>query len=173
MYRSLIIAVTCALATPAFSQTAGQQIAGHLKQAKAAENAGDITKARAHYQKVLSLDPKNADARYAIGQLRITGPALAAKARETKFGSVMVPQYQLDDASLQDALTALGSFVEKESKEEVVPNFVVKDPDGKFADKTLTLNLKNAPAGAILKFVMEQAGAKVTYDEYAIVVAPR
>lgn len=173
MFKFITIAATLALVLPAHSQTAAQQISTLLKQGQAAEAAGDPVAAGKSYAAVLKLDPKNPDARYSIGQLRINSAALSAKGREAKFGSVMIPNYQLDEATLKESLDALSKFVEKESKEQVTPNFVIDDKSNKFAEKKISLNLKNMPSRAVLKYLLEQTGGKARYDEHAIVISPR
>jgi hypothetical protein len=50
---------------------------------------------------------------------------------------------------------------------------VIEDPKGLFADRKITLNLKNMPARAVMKYITDQTGAKVRYDEHAVVIAPR
>jgi hypothetical protein len=63
----------------------------------------------------------------------------------------MIPVYQLEEASLKESLDALGVIVEKQSNNEVAPNFVIEDPKGLLTEKKISLNLKNMPAQAVLK----------------------
>jgi hypothetical protein len=83
------------------------------------------------------------------------------------------PLFQLDEASLQEALAALSNIVEKESKEEVTPNFVIEDPKNVLAEKKISIQLKNMPARGVLKYLMDQAGAKPRYDEHAVVIVAK
>ncbi|MEX1114450.1 MAG: tetratricopeptide repeat protein [Akkermansiaceae bacterium] len=167
----LLIAGT--LISQAFAQSPAQQSEALYKQGQAAENAGDPTTAQEHYANALRTNPKNANALYSLGQLKINSASIAAKGREAKFGSVMIPIYQLDAASLQEALEGLNIIIEKQSKEEVTPNFVIEDPKGLFADRKITLNLKNMPTRAVMKYITDQTGAKVRYDEHAVVIVPK
>jgi tetratricopeptide (TPR) repeat protein len=167
----LLIAGT--LVSQAFAQSPAQQSEALYKQGQAAEKAGDPATAQELYANALRTNPKNANARYSIGQLKINSATIAAKGREAKFGSVMIPVYQLDAASLQEALEGLSLIIEKQSKEEVTPNFVIEDPKNLLADRKITLNLKNMPARAVMKYLTDQTGAKVRYDEHAVVIAPR
>ena len=41
------------------------------------------------------------------------------------------------------------------------------------AAEKISLNLKNMPAKAVLKYLTDQTGAKVRYDEHAVVISPR
>jgi hypothetical protein len=153
--------------------TPAQQSAAFYQQCQAAEIAGDPTAAKTAYLNALKADPKNANARFSLGQLKLNAGTIAAKGREAKFGEVMVPAFQIEGASLQEALEALAVLVEKESKKSVTPNFVMDDPKQALADTKLSLNLKNMPARAVLKYLIEQSNAKVRYDEHAIVVSAR
>lgn len=173
MSRIITLAVACALVAPALAQTPAQQAVSQYQKGQAAEKAGDPTAAKEHYTQALKLDPKNADARYSIGQLKLNSASIAAKGREAKFGAVIVPSFQLDEATLPEALAALGKIVEKESKEEVTPNFVIEDPKNVLADKKISIQLKNMPARGVLKYLMDQAGAKPRYDEHAVVIVAK
>jgi hypothetical protein len=105
--------------------------------------------------------------------LRINAPAIAAKGREEKFGAVMIPLYQLDQATVQEAITALGIMIEKQSKAELTPNFVIEDPKKVLTDRKISLLLKNMPVKAILKYLTDQTGTKIRYDEHAVVIVTR
>ena len=105
--------------------------------------------------------------------MKLTAPAIASKGREAKFGAVVIPVFQLDQATLQEALTGLGLIIEKESKGEVTPNFVIEDPKAVLASQKISLNLKNMPAKAVLKYLTDQTGGKVRYDGHAVVISPR
>lgn len=172
----LPLAVATALASPTSAQTPAaspaQQAEALYRQGKAAENAGDPTAARQAYQKALQVNPHHANARYSLGQLKITSPAIAAKGREVEFGAVMVPEFKLDQATLRESLDALRLIVEKQSNGEVMPNFILQDPKNELGQATITLVLKNMPARGVLRYLLEQAGAKARYDEHAIVILP-
>lgn len=162
--------VAAALVSQVFAQTATQQAAALNGKGKAAENAGDPTAAKEFYSNALRIDPKNATAIYSLGQLKINSATIAAKGREAKFGAVMIPVFQLDQASFKEALDALATKMEKESKETVIPNFVIQDPNGRLADQKLSVNLKNIPAKGVMKYLTEQTSTKVRFDEHAVVI---
>ena len=165
--------VPAAIAQTATKPTAGQQAQAYYQQGQAAEKAGDAVAAKAAYTRALQLNPKHAHARYSLGQLKVNGGAIAAKGRESKFGSVVVPEFRVSEATLQESLDALGTIVEKESKKDVAPNFIIQDPKGELNDIKITLTLKKLPAGGVLKYVLDQARAKARYDEHAIVILPK
>ncbi|MCX6874409.1 MAG: tetratricopeptide repeat protein [Verrucomicrobia bacterium] len=168
----LLVGVSAALAeTQALSPA--QQADAYYTQGVAAEKNGDVEAARLAYTKALQANPNLATCRYRLNQLKIDGGEIAARGREAKFGKVIVPAYQLDGATMQEALAALALIIDKESKGQVVSNFVIQDPQAKLAASKITLNLKSLPAAAVMKYLMTQANAKVRYDEHAVVVEPK
>lgn len=173
MTKIITLAVAVALVSQAPAQPPARQAEALYQKGLAAEKAGDPVAARNFYTEALKLDPKNPNATYSLGQLKLTAPAIATKAREAKFGAVVIPVFQLDQATLQEALTGLAVIIEKESKGEVTPNFVIEDPKALLASQKISLNLKNMPAKAVMKYLTDQTGAKVRYDEHAVVISPR
>lgn len=154
------------------AETPAQAAEKLYRSGVAAEQAGDPNSAKAAYTQALRQNPSHANARFRLAQLRTTSPQIAAKGRELKVGQVMLPQVAFEDATLEEAIAALTTMLEKESKGEVNPNFVIQDPKDKLADKRITLRLKNIPARGALQHILAQAGARVTYDEFAIVITP-
>ena len=179
--RILPLAMAAALAAPLSAQTPtkpvaaspAQQAEAYFLKGKAAERAGDPAAAKQAYLEALRLNPRHANARYSLGQVKINYDSIAAKGREAKFGAVVVPEYRLEEATLAEALQALQMIVEKQSKEEVTPNFIIQDPKHVLPDTKISLVLKNTPARGVLKYVLDQVGAKARYDEHAIVILPR
>jgi thioredoxin-like negative regulator of GroEL len=144
----------------------------YQKGLKAVE-AGDVAGAKENFQQALQLDPNHANARLQLAELARNAPRVAAKGREGKLASVIIPQLEFTAADLSDALTALGQMTEKESKGGVSLNFIVDDPQAKLAGKKVTLILKHIPAKAALDYLLAQVGAKARFDEHAVVVTPQ
>ncbi len=172
---SLIIAAS--FATHALAQSPAKPAVPAPAQAfyqkgQAAEKAGDPVAARQAYNDALRVDPNHANARYSLGQLKLNAGTIATKGREAKFAAVVIPEFRMDGATLPEALEALRIFVERQSKNEVAPNFIIQDPQKKFAPARISLNLKNTPAKAVLRYLMDMAGGKARYDEHAIVIMP-
>lgn len=157
----------------ALAQEKAETPASIYQKGVAAEKAGDAAAAQAFYSAALKADPNSADARYSLAQLKIHYAAVVARGREAKFGAVMIPVFQMDGAKLQESLDALAKMVETESKGAVATNFIIQDTKKLISEKTITLNLKNMPAQAVLKYVLDQVSGKARYDEHAIVVSPR
>jgi len=178
MQKILLLVVAGATATmaapPAPSTPSPASTAqAYFAKGIAAEDSGDVEAARSAYAKALQLNPDLANCRFRLKELELNGAKVAAKGRETKFGKILVPAFQLDGASLQEALDALNLIIDKESKGQVSGNFVIQDPAAKLAAAKLSLNLKNLPASAVMKYLMTQANAKARYDEHAIVIEPK
>jgi hypothetical protein len=173
MSKIITFVVACTLVSQALAQSTPPSAESLFKQGVAAEKAGDPVAAGNFYKSALKADPSHANARFSLGQLKLTSASIAAKGREAKFGAVMVPAFQLDQATFPEALEALGIIIEKQSKEKVTPNFVIEDPKKKFAEQRISLNLKNMPAKAVLKYLLDQTGAKARYDEHAVVIIAR
>lgn len=172
---SILIAAACV--TQAIAQTAkptpAQSAEAFYRQGLAAEKAGDPDSARTAYTAALKTNPSHANARFRLGELKLHGASIAAKGREAKFGAVIIPEFKLDGATLQESLDALGIIVAKQSKEQVSPNFIVQDAQNQLSAAKITLNLKSMPARAVMQYLLDQSGAKARYDEHAIVIVPK
>ena len=177
MKTILSLIAAASLAAPATAQSPApaapvQQAEACYRQGLAAEKAGDPIAAQKAYTAALAANPSHANARYSLGQLKLNSGAIATKGREAKLAAVVIPEYRLDGATLQEALDALAVLIEKQTTKEATPNFVMQDPNKQFADKKLTLSLKNTPAKAVLQYLMEMSSGKARYDEHAIVITP-
>ena len=174
----VVAAATAALAAPVTppappAPPPAQQAEAYFAKGIAAEDSGDVAAARLAYTKALQLNPDLANCRFRLKELELNGAKISAKGREAKLGKIMVPVFRLDGATLQEALDALNLIIDKESKGLVAANFVVQDPDSKLTAAKLSLNLKNVPASAVMKYLMTQANAKARYDEHAVVIEPK
>jgi tetratricopeptide (TPR) repeat protein len=153
--------------------TPRQQADAYYQQGLAAEKAGDPNAARDAYGAALRANPQHANSRFRLGQLRSTSGTLAAKGRESKIGAVVIPELKLDGATLAETIEFLGKLIERESKGEVAPNFVIQDPKNLMSEARISLQLKNVPTTAVLQYVTSAANAKIRYDEHAVVIEPR
>lgn len=172
---TLLIAAACA--SQVIAQNTNAMPAGNAetfyRQGLAAEKAGDAVAARTAYAEALRLHPGHANARYRLGEIKIQSPAIAARGREAKFGAVVIPEFRVEEAALEECLEALALMVSKQSKDEVSANFILQDPKGVLAKTKISLNLKKVPAGGIMKYLLEQSSAKARFDEHAIVISPK
>lgn len=160
------------LIASAQNPSAGQQAQQFYQQGISQEQAGNVEAARSAYTQALRLNPHLADARFRLGQLKMDRGQLAAKAREKKFGNIVIPEMNLDGATLTESLEALRITMEKVSNGEVAPNFVLKDPDRKLEKTSVSFQLKSVPAKAILDYILTQGNARAIFDEHAVVIQP-
>lgn len=139
----------------------------------AAEKIFDYAGAKAAYTAALRYNPQHPHSIFRLKQIEIEKDAMLAKGREAKLAKVILPVVRFDDATFQEAITALGAMVSKESNNQVTPNFIVVDPKSQFASIKIALNVKGLPATTVLKYLMDQARAKAKYDENAVVIEPQ
>jgi len=172
--KTFLALAAIAFATPtAFAQSAAQKAEDHYRQGLAAEKAGDPTTARASYDAALELFPGHVNARYRAGQVKINAVSIKSAASEAKIGSVQIPAYQLEDATVQEAIEALSLAMDKATEGKIAPNFVIEDPKGKLTETRITLRLKNIPVKAVLNYIHSLANTKARYDEHAVVIYTR
>ncbi len=133
---------------------------------------GNEAKARQYFQASLKLDPNNGNAKYQLKNLHLHRAKMGQKSRQNKLAGVIIPEVKLSDATLQEALTALSALVDDVSEKKITTNFVVQDSRNTLANKRINLNVTHIPAAAVLNFILKAAGAKASYDQYAIIITP-
>jgi tetratricopeptide (TPR) repeat protein len=136
------------------------------------EKSGNPSAALTAYNAALRLNPQHANARYRAGQVKINAAAIQSSATEAKIGSVIIPTYQIEDATISEAISLLGLAIEKASNQEITPNLIVSDPNQKLTTRKITIQLKNVPVKAILDCIHNQAATKARFDTHAIVITP-
>jgi hypothetical protein len=172
--KTLVVLIVMAIGShPAFAETPAQKAEAWYQRGLAAEKSGDPDTAIAAYKSALKLHAGHAKARFQLGEVKINTGSIKADAAEAKIGGIMIPAYQIEDASVQEALGWLAALIEKQSKEEITPNFVVEDPTKKLTDAKITMNLKNVPVSVILEYIHAQTHTKIRYDEHAVVIVVR
>jgi tetratricopeptide (TPR) repeat protein len=167
-----LIVIACS-ASFALAESAAEKAEAWYQQGLIAEKAGDPTTALAAYKAALALNANHANARYRAGEVKINATGLRANAIEAKIGGIMIPTFQIEEVTVQEALEVLAVAIGKQTKDEIVPNFIIEDPNKKLADAKVTLNIKNVPVSAILKYIHAQTNTKVRYDEHAVVIIAR
>jgi tetratricopeptide (TPR) repeat protein len=166
--KKLILALALSGCLPAFAD----QVADIYKQGLVAVSEGNAKAAELAFREVLRLQPGHANARYQLGELKRNLGSLAARQRAKKMGEFVIPQVDFSKVELSEAVAALAVMVEEQSKGEFAPNFMVQDPSDRFADQTVTLQVKNVPANAVLDMLLKQTGAVAKYEEHAIIIRP-
>lgn len=172
--KTLIVFAAIALGSlPALAQDAGQQAESYYQKGIAAEKSGDPDAALDAYKAALQLAPNHANARYRAGQVKIHAKSIKAGATEAKVGAVILPVYQIDDATVAEAIELLGIAMDKATDGKIAPNFVIEDPKKKLATPRISMQLKNIPVKAVLEYIHSQAHTKARFDPHAVVIMPR
>lgn len=163
----------CVISSLVFAENSAQQAESYYQKGLAAEKAGKPDVARDAYLAALKLQPNHVNARYRAGQMKIHATSIKATAIEKKIGAVMIPVYKLDNDSFNDAIDLLGIAMEKQTDGQIVPNFVIEDPEDRLANIKISMSLKNVPVKAILQYLNSQAQTRARYDEHAVVITAR
>jgi hypothetical protein len=150
----------------------GAKAERYYRQGLTAEQQGNANLARRSFQDALRLNPRHANARYHLLRLSGADAKLNARARKLKLTRINLPKVELDGASFQEVLDMLDALVRKETKDKFVPNFVIQDPSGKLAERSVDIRLRNVPASTVLQYAAEQVGAKVAYGAHAVLIRP-
>jgi tetratricopeptide (TPR) repeat protein len=173
MKTLVVLAALAVSGQIALAQTAAEKAEEFYRKGLAAEKAGDPAAAVSAYKAALQLHPGHANARYRAGQVKIEAESIKSTATEAKIGGVQIPVYQLEEATVAEAISALGLAIEKASGNQVTPNFIIQDPKGKLAETRITMQLRNVPAKAILDYIHSQANTQARFDEHAVVIIAR
>jgi hypothetical protein len=144
-----------------------------LTEGQTAMMRGDHATAKRAFEAVNRIDPKNA---VAIGYLR----QIAVKEKqsgggatvEAKLSQLILPKVEFKEASLGAALDFLRRKVEEVSGGKQSVNFVVQPGIDKDASR-ISIALTNIPFTEALRYIAELAGAKIEYQQYAVVLSPR
>jgi tetratricopeptide (TPR) repeat protein len=172
-WRIWLVGMLMGVASPVVAADPARDAARYYQQGVAAERAGDPAAAREAYTRALRANPRHADARFRLGQLRMNAASIAARGRENRIGAVMIPAIQLHEASFGESIELLATLLETHSDGEITPNFIIQDPDGKFAGTSISLRMRNIPARAVIAQLLDHGNAKIRYDEHAVVITPR
>lgn len=172
----LILAITSSalaeISTKPQTITAEQKVEAYYKRAERAFNDGDKKTATDSLRRALKINPNHGPS-YALAlQLKKGGPVFKAKGRQNQLASIILPEIELRDIPLSDALQILSTLIEEKSEQKFFPNFVIQDQTGTLRKKKVSLNLKNVPANVVLDYLVKMTEASVKFSEYAITVAP-
>jgi hypothetical protein len=136
----------------------------------AAMNRGDVVNAEKDLRAVLQAQPQHPHARYALNQLLLNRSKFAARDRENKMKQTIIPKVEYSDATVAECMETLTVQVKTATAQKFSPNFILKDPQGRLKDKTITLELASIPASQVLQYIATTAQCKIVYEEHAIVI---
>ncbi|MCU0796478.1 MAG: hypothetical protein MUF31_11135 [Akkermansiaceae bacterium] len=174
MKTTHLLAILALTITPALADKADDA----YRKGMRAIAAGDVTAARSAFNEALKLRPNHPYARYQLSQLDQDTGQITARKKASELAAVRLPNVDLKDVPLSDAIIALNQMVEEASAKQygkdkaLTPNFNIQDPKGELGKKEVTLQLKNVPAKTALDYILQQAGARVRFDEFATVIVP-
>jgi hypothetical protein len=92
--------------------------------------------------------------------------------REKGLARIIVPQVAFSGATVREALDGLALVVARESGNKLETNFVLTDPSGELGKREISLELKDVPANAVLRYVCDLAAASYRFEEHAVVLRP-
>ncbi len=154
-------------------QQRAQQVELFYGMAIKAYEAGDVTAAREALRSALSLNRSHAHSIALARRMQTSGNQTVLARRKRIFNNVMVPLIDLNEASVPDAIKVLSKIVETQSKDKVIPNFIIQDRSKKLDQIKITLKLKNVPAGDVLDHLLRSAGASASFGKYTTIIRPR
>ncbi|RYD40297.1 MAG: hypothetical protein EOP83_35485 [Verrucomicrobiaceae bacterium] len=99
--------------------------------------------------------------------------SLKAQLSKTPLSGVIIPQVTFDQASVEDAIGALTTMVETESKGAIKLQWIDKAFDRKTWPTKVTISAKGFPAGKLMSEILEQVGLEAKLEEHAIVLSPK
>ena len=155
------------------SDAKAKQIADLYQTGLSALKSGQRETAKRAFEGVLKLQPKNGHARYQLATLDQNFDRVMLKKRQQDFANTRLKEVYFDNASLSEALESMDRLASEASANNFSPNFILQDPDKKFGDKRISLQLRNVPLSTVLKYVLETVKGNARYDEHATVIMPR
>lgn len=151
-----------------------EEVKPFLAEGQAAFNKGDYAAARAAFETVYQMDPRNVVAINFLQKIKLlekTAPRTVDQ--EKQLAGLVVSKVQLKDATIGAVFDYLKTTAGKLSDGRIAVNFVLKLPDDVIKTQTITLNMTNAPYTEVVKYVAELANLNVQYQQYAVLVTPR
>ena len=166
---ALVGSLSFALASGAVAEN----VQSLLSEAQTAYMRGDVDTAKATFEMVNKLDPRNQTAIAFLRRIQVEQAAKGgAGSIEKKFAAVVIPTIEFKDATLREALEFLRKKVNEMPGDKPQVNFVMQLPEEQATAARITLNLAGVPFTEALRYVGGLAGVTVAYDKYAILVKP-
>ncbi|MFY8215606.1 MAG: hypothetical protein ACOVMP_03290 [Chthoniobacterales bacterium] len=170
--RSVALFVSLGILLAASFGTLGAQTSAGQEKFTAAVRLfadGDTAAAKAQLAEALEADPKHRQA--ALLLQRIKMQERSGGDLEQRAAAVVIPSFDVKDASLSSVLDFLPTATAEASNGTVTLNTVrLFTPE--FGNETrVTLSIRNAPVTEILRYVAEAAGLKIQYQPHAVVLS--
>ena len=169
-----LVSTCVVLLTATVALAASLDLQELLTEGQLAYQRGDLAKARASFELIYKMDPRN---QVAIGYLKRIKVDEASKPKgndqEKQLAALIIPQIQFREATLGAALDYFKKAVDKQSGGKQAINFVVQLPAEQVNTQSVTLNLANIPVTEALRYMGELVNATFVYEKYAIMVKPK
>ena len=151
-----------------------QQVELFYQMAEKAYSSGDIRAAKEALRSALDINRKHGRSLALLSRMRTGGTESTLVAlRKRQFDSVVLPLIDLEKVTLREALRTLSDAVIAQSKDKIIPNFVVQDRNGVFDKTDISLKLRNIPAGEVLNHLLSDTSATAKFEKYSTVIRPR
>jgi hypothetical protein len=167
--------IVCALVALSLSGApvqAADAVSQLLTEAQTSLVRGDRPAAKAKFQSVLTIDPKNVTAKGYLAKIAADEAKEAVGgSQEKQLAKLMLPKVDFKEATFSATLDYLKQSANKLSDGKQAVNFVVQLPEAQ-ANTPITLSLTNVPFTEVLKYLGSLANVSFSYDRYAITVRP-
>jgi hypothetical protein len=168
--------IVCALVALSLSGApvqAADTVSQLLAEAQTAMLRGDLPSAKAKFQSVLTLDPKNVTAKgYMAKIVAQEAKDAVGGSQEKQLAKLILPKVDFKEATFSSTLDYLKQSVTKLTDGKQAVSFVVQGVPEAQANAPVTLSLQNVPFTEVLKYLGSLANVSFTYDRYAITVRP-
>lgn len=152
---------------------AAENVQKLLTEGQTAYMRGDVDTAKANFEMVRQLDPRNQTAIAFLRRIQVEQAGKGqAGVQEKKLAEVVIPKIEFKDATLREALDFLRKKVNEMPGNTQPVNFVLKLTEEQAAASKITLNLSGIPFTEALRYIGELVGVTFEYDKYAILVKP-
>lgn len=167
-----IVCALVALSLSGASVQAADAVSQLLAEAQTAMLRGDLPGAKAKFQSVVTMDPKNVTAKGYLAKIAAQEAKDAVGgSQEKQLAKLNMPKIDFKEATLTATLDYLKQSASKLSDGKQAVNFVVQLPEAQ-ANTPITLSLTNVPFTEVLKYLGSLANVTFSYDRYAITVRP-
>jgi len=92
---------------------------------------------------------------------------------QQRLSNIIIPQVDLNDASLNDTLDFLIRQASEISGGKTALNLVRLFPSSVGEDARVTFSLRQVPLTEVLRYVGEATGMEIVYDVHAVRISPR
>ena len=163
--------VTVLLSPLALAQGA-QSVQQLLTEAQQSYMRGDMATAKAQFQTVNRIDPKNPTAIGFLRRIQVEEQKGGASI-EKQLAAVVLPRVEFKEATLGSALNYVKQAVANATENKTSINFIVQLPQEQVNTQAVTLSLRDIPASEVLRYLGNLANVQFEYEKFAVVVKPK